>query len=55
MMLEQRKAQGFVRGCIVPILTIVGILGVCFLACLVLFNLNRASLATGFFPPLLFG
>lgn len=46
MMLQSRKNQGLVRGCIVPILAVVGILAACFLACLILFNLNQASVAS---------
>ena len=45
MMLAQKKNEGLVRGCLVPILAVAGVLAVCFLACVVLFNLNQASIS----------
>ena len=48
MMLETQKSKGLLRGCVVPLLTVAGVLAMCFIACLLLFNLNQASLQTGF-------
>lgn len=58
MMLAQKKNQGLVKGCLVPVLTVAGMLAVCFLACFVLFNLNQASISgssSSFVLPFLFG
>ncbi|HKP55042.1 MAG TPA: hypothetical protein VJ183_20605 [Chloroflexia bacterium] len=40
---SQRKKQGFVRGCIIPIFALIGILAGCYGLCMVLFLLNEAS------------
>ena len=47
---KQKKKGGFFSTCIIPILTILGFVGGCFLICTVLFLLNQASVqsTTGF-------
>jgi hypothetical protein len=42
----KKKKGGFFTTCIVPILTIVGLVGGCFLLCTALFLLNQASVAS---------
>ena len=55
MLLQSRRRQGPIRGCVIPILTVAGIIGICYLACLVLFNLNNASMnETSSWLPVLF-
>ena len=35
-----KQKQGIVKGCLVPLLSIVGLVGVCYLLCLALFLLQ---------------
>ena len=55
MILSQKKPQGLIRSCLIPILGFVGFLAVCFLACFILFSLNQASTGASSFLPALFG
>ncbi|HYP39197.1 MAG TPA: hypothetical protein VEX13_02460 [Chloroflexia bacterium] len=40
---KQKKKGGIFSTCLVPILTIVGLVGGCFLLCTAIFLLNQAS------------
>jgi hypothetical protein len=40
---KQKKKGGIFSTCLVPILTILGFVGGCFLLCMVIFLLNQAS------------
>ncbi|MBF6613829.1 MAG: hypothetical protein IVW55_11945 [Chloroflexi bacterium] len=46
MLLQQKKARGPVRGCLVPLATVVGVLLLCFVMCFVIFQLDQATLAS---------
>lgn len=46
MLLQQKKARGPVRGCLVPLATVVGVLLLCFILCFVIFQLDQATLAS---------
>jgi hypothetical protein len=41
---KQKKKGGLFSTCIVPILTILGLVGGCFLLCTIIFMLNDASI-----------
>ena len=43
-MMLQRKTEGPVRGCLVPILAVLGFILVCYLFCFVLYLLNTPFL-----------
>ncbi len=55
MMMSSRKKEGPIRGCVIPILAVIGLIAMCFLICFVVFTLNRASLPsqTSMFLPFL--
>ena len=46
MMLRKKTKENPVKGCLISLLTIVGLLLACFLFCTVLFQLNQASIGT---------
>jgi len=46
MMLRKKTKQNPVLGCFITLLTIVGLLLVCFLFCTVVFQLNQAGTAS---------
>ena len=47
---NQKRKQGFFRGCIIPIFALIGFIAGCYGLCMVLFLLNEASkTSTSFF------
>lgn len=46
MMLRKKTKQNPVTGCLLTLLTVVGLMLACFLFCTVLFQLNQASVGT---------
>jgi hypothetical protein len=56
MLLQKKTKQNPIVSCLIMLLTLVGLLLVCFLVCTVVFQLNQASEpATGSLISLLFG
>ena len=55
MITAEKKKSGPVRGCLIPLLSVVGFLALCFVFCFVLFTLNKAVApsagGTGFIMP----
>ncbi len=43
MSTQKKKKDGPIKGCLIPLLAVVGLLLVCFLFCTVLFQLNQAT------------
>ncbi len=43
MMLRKKTKENPVKGCLLTLLTLVGLLAACFVFCTVLFQLNQAS------------
>jgi hypothetical protein len=41
--IESGRKQGVVRGCILPVLTVIGVLAACYGLCMILFLLNQAG------------
>lgn len=55
-MIMKQKKQGGVRGCLIPLLALAGILALCYAFCLVIFLLNgggSGSSTAGLFLPFL--
>ena len=40
---NQKRKQGFLRGCIIPIFALIGFIAGCYGLCMVIFLLNEAS------------
>jgi hypothetical protein len=55
MMLRKKQKDNAAKGCLLTLLTVVGLLAACFLFCTVVFQLNQASTnglgTTGFLLP----
>jgi hypothetical protein len=52
MMLRKKTKENPIKGCLISLLTLVGLLAVCFVFCTVVFQLNQASTGTsGFLLP----
>jgi hypothetical protein len=52
MMLRKKTRENPIKGCLLTLLTLVGLLAACFVFCTVVFQLNQASTgATGFLLP----
>lgn len=47
MLLRKKVKENPIKGCLVSLLTIVGLLVACFLFCTVMFQLNQAATTTG--------
>ncbi len=43
MLMREKKKEGAVRGCLVPIAAVLGIMLVCFVLCFVVFQLDQNS------------
>jgi hypothetical protein len=49
MMLRRKQKGGLVAGCLIPLLTLIGLLAACFAFCEVIYLLNQNSVKTGAF------
>jgi hypothetical protein len=52
MMLRKKTRENPIKGCLLTLITLVGLLAACFVFCTVVFQLNQASTgASGFLLP----
>lgn len=44
MLLQQKKARGPIKGCLIPLATVIGVMLLCFVMCFVIFQLDQGTL-----------